>query len=149
MYFGFASEYMTIKNKNPNLNFDVALLPQITNAKVYNTFGNIMGLAIMKNSADPAGTYTVISSLTSAAAFPYWSNTFNLPSARRDILSLPETNAIKTVFNQSAILSKGWLDPNAVQTGAIFQDMVESYTTGREAIGPAVNTASDRIDSLL
>jgi ABC-type glycerol-3-phosphate transport system substrate-binding protein len=149
IYFGFASEYMTIKNKNPNLNFDVAILPQIANSKVYNTFGNMLGFAIMKNSSNPAGTYTVLTTLTSAEAFPFWTNLFNLPSARRDILGQVEKSATKTVFNKSAIMSKGWFDPNSAQTGIIFQEMVESYTTGRESIQGAVSTASDRLDNLL
>jgi multiple sugar transport system substrate-binding protein len=149
IYFGFASEYMTIKNKNPNLNFDVAILPQIANSKVYNTFGNMLGFAIMKNSSNPAGTYTVLTTLTSAEAFPFWTNLFNLPSARRDILGQVEKSATKTVFNKSAIMSKGWFDPNSAQTGVIFQEMVESYTTGRESIQGAVSTASDRLDNLL
>jgi ABC-type glycerol-3-phosphate transport system substrate-binding protein len=149
MYFGFASEYILIKNKNPNLNFDVALLPQIANAKTYNTFGNMLGFAIMKNSSNPAGTYTVITTLTSAQAYPFWTNIFNLPSARRDVLGQIDNSSIKTIFNKSAIMSKGWWDPNSAQTGVIFQEMVESYTTGREAISGAISTASDRLDSLL
>jgi hypothetical protein len=59
------------------------------------------------------------------------------------------SSAIKTVFNQSAIMSRGWLDPDNAQTSAIFQEMVESYTTGRETLEGSINTASDRIDSLL
>jgi len=149
IYFGFASEFVRIKDKNPNLNFDVALLPQALGAKTYSTFGNMLGLAIMRTSTDIAGTYTVLTSLTSAEAYPFWSEIFNLPSARRDVLSRKENNAIKTVFNQSAIMSKGWLDPNSTKTSTIFQEMVESYTTGRESIDGAVNTASDQLDSIL
>ena len=149
LYFGFASEYLTIKNKNPNLNFDVAFLPQIKNAKVYSTFGNMLGLAIMKNSANPAGTYAVISALASAQAYPFWADLFNIPSARRDILSVNDPSAVKTVFNQSAVMSRGWLDPDSAQTGAIFQDMVESYTTGRNTLDDSISTASDRLDNLL
>ena len=149
MYLGFASEFLTIKNKNPNLNFDVATLPQVAGSKTYSTFGNMLGMAILKNSANPAGTFTVLSSLTSSAAFPYWANIFNVPSARNDILSQVVKDAAKTVFNQSAIISKGWLDPNSSNTGAIFQEMVESYTTGRDILTGAVNTASDRLNSLL
>jgi ABC-type glycerol-3-phosphate transport system substrate-binding protein len=149
MYFGFASEFMTIKNKNPNLNFDVAILPQAAGVKTYNTFGNMLGFAIMKNSSNPAGAFTILSSLTSAGAFPYWKDIFNLPSARRDILSQNETNAVKTIFNKSAIMSKGWLDPNKTETGIIFQNMVESYTTGRESISGVVSEASDQLNVLL
>ena len=149
IYFGLASEYTAIQNKNPNLNFDVALLPQVANAKVYSTFGHMLGLAIMKNSANPAGTYTVLSALASAEAVPYWSDLLNIPSARRDILSQAQKSAVKTVFNQSAIMSKAWLDPNSANTNQIFQNMVESYTTGRSGIEEAIGTASDQLDSLL
>jgi ABC-type glycerol-3-phosphate transport system substrate-binding protein len=149
IYFGFASEFVRIKEKNPNLNFDVALLPQIANAKVYNTFGKMQGFAIMKNSTNPAGVYTVLSSLVSAEAFPYWANIFNISSARRDILNVVEKSSAKTVFNKSAIMSKGWYDPNQAETNKVFQEMIESYTTGRETLSEVISTASDRLDSLL
>ena len=149
IYFGLASEYATIKNKNPNLNFDVVLLPQTAGAKVDSTFGNLLGLAIMKNSGNPAGAYTVLSALTSGEAVPFWKDLFNVPSARRDILGQTETNAAKSIFNQSAIISKGWLDPNGPETSAIFQEMVESYTTGQSGLETAVGTASDQLDNLL
>lgn len=149
MYFGFASEFTTIKEKNPNLNFDVALLPQVSGAKTLSTFGNMLGLAILKNSADPAGAFTVLTSLTSAQAVPFWSRYFALPSARRDVLGQTEASAIKTVFNQSAIMSKGWFDPNRSESTQIFQEMVESYTTGRGSLDQAVSNASGRLNNLL
>jgi hypothetical protein len=103
----------------------------------------------MKNSPNPAGTYTVLTTLASAEASPYWADIFNVPSARRDILGQVEKNAVKTVFNRSAIMSKGWLDPNSAGTSALFQEMVESYTTGQAGLEEAVSTASDRLDNLL
>jgi len=151
MYFGFASEYAKIKNKNPNLNFDVAPLPQslLATTKTYSTFGNMLGLAIMKNSANPAGVYTVISALTSAQAYPFWTDIFNIPSARRDILGQAEKKPAKAVFNSSAIMSKGWYDPSTAETSVIFQEMVESYTTGRESMATAITAASGQLDNLL
>lgn len=149
IYFGFASEFMKIKNKNPNLNFDVALLPQAQGAKAFSTYGDMLGFAIMKNSKDPSGAYSVISALTSAEAVPFWKDIFPVASARRDILGVAESSSIRTVFNKSAIMSRGWLDPNSIETSKIFQEMVESYTTGRESLEGAINTASDRLDSLL
>jgi ABC-type glycerol-3-phosphate transport system substrate-binding protein len=148
-YFGFASEYLAIKDKNPNLNFSVAILPQASATKVYQTVGQISGLAIMKGSSNPSGAYTVISALTSAEAFPFWSDLFNLPSARRDILSQSDKSAVKTIFNKSAIMSQSWLDPNKQLTNTIFQDMVESYSTGRANLSQAISLASDRLDDLL
>jgi multiple sugar transport system substrate-binding protein len=155
LYLGFASEYLTIKNKNPNLNFDVAVMPQaspqvnLNIQPVNTTFGNMLGMAIMRNSGDPAGAFTVLSTLTSAAAYPFWKDIFNLPSTRRDILSQFDASPVKTIFNRSAIISKGWLDPNRAMTSGIFQEMIESYTTGRDTLEGAINTASGRLDAIL
>ncbi len=149
VYLGFASEFMIIKAKNPNLNFTVAPLPQVASAKIKSTFGHMYGLAIMKNSKNPAGAYTVLTTLTSAEAVPFWKDIFNIPSARRDILQQVEQSAIKTVFNNSAIMAKGWLDPNSQASNVIFQDMVELYTTGRASVEEAVISASDKLDLLL
>jgi len=149
VYFGFASEFARIKEKNPNLNFDVTFLPQVADAKINSTFGRMLAFSIMKNTASLINTYTVISALTSSAAYPYWASSFNIPSARRDILGQTDKSAAKTIFNQSALISKGWLDPNSTETSTIFKNMVESYTTGRESISSAVGTASDLINNLL
>ena len=51
MYFGFASEYPVLQRKNPNLDFDVALIPQDENrpASVQATsYGRINALALVK-----------------------------------------------------------------------------------------------------
>ena len=150
IYFGFASEYLKIKDKNPNLNFDVTFLPQSQEPKaVFSTYGNMMGLAILKNSKQAAATYSLLSSLASAEAVPFWTNSFNLPSARRDILAQSEKNAAKTIFSKSAVMSRGWLDPNSSETDLIFKEMIESYTTGRSTINAAVQTASDKLNTLL
>lgn len=149
LYFGPASEYIKIKNKNPNLNFGVASLPQTAGAKVYSTYADIYGLAIMKSSRNIGGAYSVISSLSSASAGPYWVKLFNLPSARREVLAKTETNAVKAIFNKSAIISKAWPDPNYRVTNEIFQNMVESYTTGRNNLSDSVKNASDQLNSLI
>jgi ABC-type glycerol-3-phosphate transport system substrate-binding protein len=151
MYFGFASEYTVIKEKNPNLNFEVAIMPQTKDGtnRANITFGRMQSFGIMRTSANPGGAYAVISALTSAAAVPFWTERFDLPSARRDILAQMQTVAARAVFNQSAIISRGWYDPSGKDTSAIFQEMIESYTTGRETLEGAIGTASDRIDNLL
>lgn len=149
IYFGFASEFMTIKNKNPNLRYSVALLPQVQGAKVYSTFGNLTSLAIMKNSKDVAGSYSVISALSSAEAAPFFVDTFNIPSARKEVLGTIASSSVKTIFNKSAIISRGWFDPDNIKTNGIFEEIVESYTTGRQTLDKALDTASERLDSLL
>ena len=63
MYFGFASELEDLRSKNPNLNFDVAYLPQTENLKNNVTFGKIQALAISRGCQNIVGAFTVITNL--------------------------------------------------------------------------------------
>ena len=49
-YIGYASELFYIKDRNPNLNFNVTLVPQIEGAKLKTTYGRMNSIAITKNS---------------------------------------------------------------------------------------------------
>jgi ABC-type glycerol-3-phosphate transport system substrate-binding protein len=50
VYLGPASDYPTITNRNPNLHFGVALVPQIEGNAVKLTFGRLTGVAISDQS---------------------------------------------------------------------------------------------------
>ncbi|MEI6528748.1 MAG: extracellular solute-binding protein [bacterium] len=149
IYFGLASEYTKMRQKNPNLNFDVAMIPQIQDSKTAVTFGNQYGFAILKSSPNISDAYNVIMQITGADAVPVWSPLFAFSSARRDILAVTETNAVRDAFNKSALISQSWIDPNYSATSNIFQEMVESYTTARSNLGSAVSTASAKLGALL
>ena len=63
-YFGFASEISKIRDKNPNLNFDVTFFPQPKGASVAVTFGRMQGLAVLKSSQNSGAAFQVISAMT-------------------------------------------------------------------------------------
>ncbi|TAK58197.1 extracellular solute-binding protein [Patescibacteria group bacterium] len=148
-YFGFASELSDIRTKNPNLNFDVAVLPQALSGKNRATFGNMLGLAISKSSQNPSNTFVVLSSLFNANAISIWSESTKLPPVRRDLLLTRPQDPYLSVFYDSALISKAWLDPRPESTDIILRDMVESVTSGKSRAGEAVSTAGIQIDNLL
>lgn len=149
LYFGFASEFQTLKQKNPNLNFDVALIPQArtTDSKV--TFGKMKAFAITKNSKNPASAFTVIAGLSSSNAISAFAKLSGLPPVRRDLIGAGTTNANDVLFYKSALWARGWLDPSRVSTNSIMRSMIESITGGRARSAEAVDTADQNITSLL
>ncbi len=149
IYFGFASEYADITKKNPNLNFDVAMMPQTVGAKTKITFGELYGFAFLKSSPNILPAYNLISILTSADAVNEFLQFENAAPARRDLISSGSSDPAKSVFYDSALISKGWVDPDAVKTDGIFQSMVEDVTTGRLSSNDSVQKASEQLDSLL
>ena len=149
IYFGFASELTDLRRKNPNLNFDVASLPE-NKLGSKGTFGKMYSLAIAKNSKNIATAFTVLISLTSDEALSKLSESTNLPPVSRNLLTArPTGNSYLQVFYDSAILSKAWLDPNTHETDAIFQEMIESIISGRVQTAAALSTANSGIRDLL
>jgi ABC-type glycerol-3-phosphate transport system substrate-binding protein len=149
LYFGFASEYNDIKQKNPNLNFDVAMMPQTVDAKNKVTFGRMYGFSLMKSSPNIVQAYQMISLLTGKQAATVFAKVSDFAPVRRDLISEGTKDSVKTIFYSSALISKAWLDPDMVKTDSIFKNMVENITTGRSDAGGAVQDASGEIDNLL
>ncbi len=149
IYFGFASEISNLQLKNPNLNFDVAVVPTEREGKNYVSFANFQGLAITKATRVPAAAFSVISILSAKDSAKAFSEVLNLPPTRRDLLSSMPTDAYMSVFYDSAIRAKAWLDPEPVESSIIFKDMIESITSGRSRTGEAVARAHRELTSLL
>ncbi len=149
IYFGFASEFSDIKEKNPNLNFDVALMPQVLNANLKTTYGDIYGFSILKNTQNLVPTFNLISLLTGADSVSTLLQVADLAPARRDIISLGQKDPVKQVFSDSALISRSWVDPDMRRTDQIFQDMVENITTGRMDVNDSVSRANLELDGLL
>ena len=148
-YFGFASELQTLKQKNPNLNFDVTTLPQVRSTDNRATFGRMKALAITKNSKNPNAAFTVIAGLSSVEGIKRFAEISGLPPVRRDLLSQNPNDPNMAVFYRSALWTKAWLDPNRVASANIFRTMIESVTGGRARPTEAVDTADQSLGSLI
>lgn len=148
-YIGFGSEIANLRVRNPNLNFDVALLPQTASDSLKSTFGKILGIAMVRSGSNPSGTLANLFSLTDASVVGYASGVLSLPPARRDLLSVRPSDPYKAVFYDSALISRGWLDPDRLGTNMIFRDLVESVSSGRLRLNEAISEASTQLDEVL
>jgi multiple sugar transport system substrate-binding protein len=149
IYFGFASELSTILTKNPNLNFDVTLVPQIKNAKTNITFGNIQALAISRDSRNVNGAFKVISRLISDDFISDLSEALQLPPVKRNLISKKPSSPDQEIFYKAALSSKAFLDPSPKETDIIFQDIINSVTSGRSRTSEAVRKAEGEMQKLL
>ena len=149
LYFGFASEIGSLQLRNPNLNFDVTLVPLSRTGGVNISFAKFNALAITKSSKNLNAAFSVISILSGTDAAAAFSKNLNLPPARRDLLSQRQTDAYQSVFYDSAIRAATWLDPSPTDTNGIFKDMIESITSGRAMTSEAVSKAQAELSALL
>jgi len=148
-YLGFASELRVLRNKNPTLNFGVALVPQsrVSNRSI--TFGKLRGIAISRGTTQAGPALDAVVRLVSNNSSLALSSVLVLPSPRRDILSVRPDDAIFSVFYDAGLQSKGFLDPDINVTKSIFREMIESVTSGRARTTQAVTKAQSEFEKLI
>ena len=148
-YIGFASELPGLREKNPNLNFDVTKLPQIRDSKIKKTFANINGITALRSSPNVGNVIKIIGYLINNDASLLFSKSFNLPPVKRELLAEKQTDAYRGVFYDSAIIGGAWLDPNSYETSAIFKNMIENVTSGKFRINESIKRAGVEIKNLV
>ena len=149
IYFGYASELPGISAKNPNLNFDIASVPQIPNQTSKVTFGRMNAIAIVKNSKNFTSAY-IIANMLAGSDFAgklvtELANTAPIAPARRDLIaSAPQAVWGPLVFN-SALISEGWLDPGDSISSHIMGSLINDVVQGALSVPEAVSEANTKL----
>lgn len=149
MYIGFAHELPELQQKNPNLNFDVTLIPQIRESSNLKTFGRLYGLALLKQSKQMPEAFQAISLLSGPEAAVLWAEVTGLAPTRRDVLIAPPQDPYLSLFYEASIRADAFLDPDTLQSASLFRNMIEDITSGKKDISGAVDTAHRDLDALL
>lgn len=150
MYLGFASEGRIIASMNPNLNFDVAALPQIANATRVVGTARVYGMSISRNARNPQGALAAALQFATPATGmdKNLSTALGIPSALRDVLALPAPGA-SDLYRRAALISRSWYDPDPTKTSDIFRAMIENITSGTLSLSDAVQRANAALGQLL
>lgn len=142
LYFGYASEYQLIQAQNPNLNFTVAMLPQIRGMSRNFTMGELYAFSIPRGSYNPAGAQIVAFILAGAKPSRMISELRAMPSPHVDVLEAlrtsTSTSPVASVFRDSTLIAGSWLDPDPERTEAVFRGMIEGVTSGELRLQDAV-----------
>lgn len=148
IYFGRASELYGIRQANPNLNFDVAPMPSIRGGGSA-VYAEVTGLAIPRGSKNPQGALAVAQAFTSKAIQPQVTTSLFLPSIRRDSFIGNPNDPYAAMFQQSALLSFAFLDPDPMSSDSILKRMVENVFSGKLQVSEATRSASDELQALI
>jgi ABC-type glycerol-3-phosphate transport system substrate-binding protein len=153
IYFGYASEASEIQQKNPNLNFDIALLPQIKPTTAYPnplkaTFGNMYAFSVTIGSRNAAAALAAILKLTTKEGMSIWSQESGLAPLRRDSIVIDPAKSSTSVFATSVLWSRAWMDPDGNGSTQIFKQVVNSITSGQSSIEAALGDAQNRLQLL-
>lgn len=149
LYVGFASEYAALAERNPNLRFAVAPLPQIQGNSTTLTFGQMTGVAVSRTAPNPTGAVAAAQVLADAPGVLAFAKATNLPPVRRDVTLDTSADAASAIFAQSALIARAWLDVDKQKTDALFGGMVESVISGKSELSGAVAEVALSLGALL
>ena len=113
------------------------------------TYGRMTALAIPKSARNIPGAAVVAQALAGAPAAAALSTLTGMPSARRDVRLNTAGSAVNEVFAQSALISRGWIDPGQSKTDAVFKAMIESVVSGASLPATAVSEASQEFSQII
>ena len=148
-YFGFASEISDLRQKNPNLNFDVAPLPQLKSGGAKADYARLFGLSIVHTTPDVSGAFQVLSILTQPSNLDAIASTLYLPPVTTSSIAQGSTDPYITIFDQEALVGKTWLDPDPAISTQIFGSVVESITTGERSSTQAIEDGGLQYDQAI
>lgn len=148
MYFGFGSENKSLERENPNLNFDIAPVPQGGTATIQRNYGDFYAFAIPRASQNIQGAYAVASYLGAPANAQALVDAFQFAPTHRILYEATVNDPIRKVVYQSGLTARGWLDPSPKQSDAIFRQMVEAVATGRSRINGIIVDTVYQLGSL-
>ncbi|MBU6426981.1 extracellular solute-binding protein [Patescibacteria group bacterium] len=148
-YFGFASELGDIRAKNPNLNFDVAPIPQWRSGGQKATYGRMYGFSLVRASSNQNAAYQTIAILTNQANLSMLSQMTYLPPVSSSLIAQGSSDPYMTIFDQAALISRTWFDADQAQSYQIFGNMVNAVVSGAKNASDAINDASDQYNVVL
>ncbi len=148
-YPGFASEEPQIKAANPNLNFDMAQIPQPQTSTTNTDYGLAYAFAIPKASHNPNGAYLAATTLAGKDQLGAVSQALSMAPGSRNLLVASPTDLYAPVFYPQALIASGWLSPSASVTDSIFSAMISNITSGRYQTQDALSQADQALDAAL
>lgn len=149
VYFGLASDLSLLRAKNPNLNFDVKVLPQISGLRTRLSWSRLHSVALLKTSRNPQAAWSVGQALAFGSFAQSLAGSVNLPPARRDLLAARVGDPSAAVFREAALIGRAWFDPAPRESREIFRDMVSTVVIGKVTAGQAVARAAGELEKVI
>lgn len=145
IWFGYPTDEVRIKAKNPNLNYKITSIPQVRSSKNRLTYGKIYGVSVLKSSSNPVAASVIQQQLTRGDALQATIENSGLQYPYRTTPASALKEERSALFARQAIQVVGYYTPSFDFTYALFKNVLDQIASG------ALNTekAVQRIESEL
>ncbi len=145
LYFGMGSEFSALQRQNPNLNFDVAPVPQAANATAARTYSDLYGFAILQTAPNQSGAFEVAQLLGNERYTEMAAQRLDMAPAHRSAISAGSGSTIGGVVYGAALIARGWLNPPLERTEQAFDQMVRDILADRSDLTRGATDLQQRL----
>ncbi len=141
LYFGFGSEAALLETKNPNLNFDIAPVPQgaTVSASAKRNYGLFYAFMIPKGAVNKAGAYAVMQELGSVTNAKKIADAYNMAPVHRSSLMAGSNDVYGREIYAAVAQSRGWLNPSRAKSDEILGLLLDDIAANRSNLFIATN----------
>lgn len=141
IYFAPASEAEELHLANPNLSFGTAAFPQLEEGAPV-TYGSIYLLAAPRGGGNVTGALTAALAFIAKNEAALLSTYADFAPVRRDLLAEAQTDPVRDLAYEAALISRGWFSPQPGALNDAFSAMVEDVVSGRLNASDAISKAA-------
>ena len=149
LYFDRMSQIPRIRKKNPNLDFGVALVPQISATSLKKTYGEMYGIAVSKHTKNMQAAILIASRITGKDVVEGLTKAMFVAPARNDLLKRKADDDVVTLSYQSAIIADAWVDPDPKATNILMRNLIRSLNAGSLGMYTALRDFDTNLQEIL
>jgi multiple sugar transport system substrate-binding protein len=145
--YGYSYLRDTIKKKAPNLNYDIAPIPQPEAGEDLVNYANYWGFAVSKQSKSPGPAWKFIASMTTKQNLAEYYARHPLPAVRKDMIS-DQVDTDMGVFATANLTAKSFYKKDASKVDAIFVSLIEDISLRGRSLEQALANANQKVAAL-
>lgn len=142
--YSYSYTRQSLLQKNPNLNFDVAPVPQpdLDNPAV--NFSNYWGEVVSKQSKNQAVAWDLLKFLTSKDSLDKYYAKNKQPSSRKDLIQVQINDPEIGVFAHANLTAKSFYKPSQSKIDEIFARAIDNVILNGVSVNDALNQAEQQ-----
>jgi ABC-type glycerol-3-phosphate transport system substrate-binding protein len=147
--YSYAYNRDLIKEKAPNLNFDVASIPQYSLSAPAVNFANYWGEVVSSQSKNQTVAWDFLKFITSRDSLDKYYVKHKQPSSRRDLIELQVQDPEIGVFANANLTAKSFYKPNQEKMDAIFAEVINNVQLKGLSSSEALSQAESQAQALV
>lgn len=140
-YFGYASELEGIRQKNPNLNFRISMIPQLDDSSYKASYGQLYSIGVSKISPNLSSAIQLASIMAKKENIEFvLAGTYYVPARIDMYTDRPVDNPERAMLLDSGVISRTFLNPSITETRRILTTNINQLNSGVRGFSQAINS---------